>query len=82
MVYLLSAIAANLVMTFLMRYSEHHDGNRYALNIWNYLAGTLFSIIFLKDKSIIFSGDPVTIFLGTHCQYYPISERRTQNVTS
>ena len=49
-VYLLSAIAANLIMTFLMRYSEHHDDNRYALNIWNYLAGTLISIIFLKDK--------------------------------
>ena len=33
MTYLLSAIGANLIMTFLMRYSEHHDGNRYALNI-------------------------------------------------
>lgn len=64
MVYLLSAIAANLIMTFLMRYSEHHDGNRYALNIWNYLAGTLISIIFLKDKSVIFSGDFITLFLG------------------
>ena len=63
-VYLLSAIAANLIMTFLMRYSEHHDDNRYALNIWNYLAGTLISIIFLKDKSVIFSGDFITLFLG------------------
>lgn len=65
-VYLLSAIAANLIMTFLMRYSEHHDDNRYALNIWNYLAGTLISIIFLKDKSVIFSGDFITLFSRHH----------------
>lgn len=64
MIYLLSAIGANLIMTFLMRYSEHHDGNRYALNIWNYLAGALFSIVFLEDKRAIFSADLVTIFLG------------------
>ena len=64
MIYLLSAIGANLIMTFLMRYSEHHDGNRYALNIWNYLAGALFSIVFLEDKMAIFSADLVTIFLG------------------
>mgnify|MGYP004536511373 CR=1 FL=1 len=64
MTYLLSAIGANLIMTFLMRYSEHHDGNRYALNIWNYLAGTLISILFLEDKSAIFSGDLLTVLLG------------------
>lgn len=64
MTYLLSAISANLIMTFLMRYSEHHDGNRYALNIWNYLAGTLISILFLEDKSAIFSGDLLTVLLG------------------
>lgn len=64
MTYLLSAIGANLIMTFLMRYSEHHDGNRYALNIWNYLAGTLISILFLEDKSAIFSGDLITVLLG------------------
>ena len=40
MAYLLTAIGVNLCMTFLMRYSEHHDGNRYALNIWNYITGT------------------------------------------
>lgn len=65
MTYLLSAIGANLIMTFLMRYSEHHNGNRYALNIWNYLAGALLSILFLEDKSVIFSGDFTTILLGT-----------------
>ncbi len=64
MTYLLSAIGANLIMTFLMRYSEHHDGNRYALNIWNYLAGALISILFLEDKSAIFSGDLITVLLG------------------
>lgn len=64
MTYLFSAIGANLIMTFLMRYSENHEGNRYALNIWNYLAGALFSLIFLEDKSVIFHGDIVTILLG------------------
>lgn len=64
MTYLFSAIGANLIMTFLMRYSENHEGNRYALNIWNYLAGTLFSLVFLADKSVIFHGDIVTILLG------------------
>lgn len=64
MTYLFSAIGANLIMTFLMRYSENHEGNRYALNIWNYLAGALFSLVFLEDKSVIFHGDIVTIILG------------------
>lgn len=63
MTYLLSAIGANLIMTFLMRYSEHHNGNRYALNIWNYLAGALLSILFLEDKSVIFPETLLRFFL-------------------
>ena len=60
MIYLIAAICANLCMTFLMRYSEHHNGNSYALNIWNYLAGTLISLLMLQDKSLIWSGNAVT----------------------
>ena len=43
-----------------MRYSEHHNGNCYALNIWNYLAGSLISLLLLQDKSLIWSGNAVT----------------------
>lgn len=64
MLYLIAAIAANLCMTFLMRYSENHNGNRYALNIWNYIAGALISILMLEDKSLIWSGDAVTLGAG------------------
>ena len=60
MIYLIAAIYANLCMTFLMRYSEHHNGNCYALNIWNYLAGSLISLLLLQDKSLIWSGNAVT----------------------
>ena len=64
MIYLIAAICANLCMTFLMRYSEHHNGNCYALNIWNYLAGSLISLLLLQDKSLIWSGNAVTWSAG------------------
>ncbi|MDO4313142.1 MAG: hypothetical protein Q4C52_08655 [Eubacteriales bacterium] len=64
MIYLLSAIGVNLCMTFLMRYSENHNGNRYALNIWNYIAGTLISIVMLEDRTLIWSGDKITLGVG------------------
>lgn len=66
MIYLFGAIAANLCMTFLMRYSETHDGNRYALNIWNYFAGTIFSFFLLTDKAnlIMISDHGITLFSG------------------
>lgn len=51
MIFLAAAIGANVCMTFLMKYSETHQGNRYALNIWNYLTGTIVSFLLLKDKS-------------------------------
>ena len=57
MIYLFGAIGANLCMTFLMRYMEHHNGNRYAMNIWNYLAGFLFSIVLIPDKTLIVPKD-------------------------
>lgn len=64
MIFLAGAIAANLCMTFLMKYSESHNGNRYALNIWNYLAGTIFSFFLLADKSQILWLDDGGITLG------------------
>ena len=59
MIYLFGAIGANLCMTFLMRYMEHHNGNRYAMNIWNYLAGFIFSFFLIPDKSMILPQDLV-----------------------
>ena len=64
MFFLISSIGINLCMTFLMRYSEHHNGNRYALNIWNYLTGSLISILMLEDKSLIFHADAVSLGAG------------------
>lgn len=66
MIFLAGAIAANLCMTFLMKYSESHGGHRYALNIWNYLAGTIFSYFLLADKSTILMLDDggVTLLAG------------------
>lgn len=64
MIYLISAIGVNLCMTFLMRYSENHNGNRYALNIWNYMAGTIISIVMLEDKTLIWIVDRITLSVG------------------
>lgn len=66
MIFLAGAIAANLCMTFLMKYSESNNGNRYALNIWNYLAGMIFSFFLLEDKSqILWLGDGgITLGIG------------------
>lgn len=57
MLYLFGAIASSLCMTFLMKYSESHNGNRYALNIWNYLAGAIFSFFLLENKSLLWVND-------------------------
>ena len=51
-------------MTFLMRYSEHHDGNRYALNIWNYITGTLISFFMLEDKTLVLHSDLLSVISG------------------
>lgn len=63
MIFLAAAIGANVCMTFLMKYSETHQGNRYALNIWNYLTGTIVSFFLLKDKSRLIVDDGGVTFL-------------------
>lgn len=57
MLYLAGAVTASICMTFLMKYSESHGGNRYALNIWNYLAGAIFSFFLLEDKTVLWVND-------------------------
>lgn len=65
MLYLAGAVTASICMTFLMKYSESHGGNRYALNIWNYLAGTIFSFFLLEDKTVLWVNDGgITLGLG------------------
>ena len=65
MLYLFGAVASSLCMTFLMKYSESHNGNRYALNIWNYLAGAIFSYFLLEDKSVLWVDDGgITLLMG------------------
>lgn len=64
MIYLIAAICANLCMTFLMRYSEHHNGNCYALNIWNYLAGSLISLLLFFKKEPRMSLQDALIGIG------------------
>lgn len=54
MIFLLSAIAANTVMTFVMRYSETHSGNRYAVTMFNYLTGIIISFLTLGNKTLYF----------------------------
>ncbi len=54
MIFLLSAIAANTAMTFVMRYSETHSGNRYAVTMFNYLTGIIISFITLGNKTPFF----------------------------
>lgn len=65
MFYLAGAVVTSLCMTFLMKYSESHGGNRYALNIWNYLAGAIFSFCLLKNKSVVWVDDGgITLLLS------------------
>lgn len=65
MLYLAGAVTASICMTFLMKYSESHGGNRYALNIWNYLAGAIFSFFLLEDKTVLWVNDGgITLGLG------------------
>lgn len=65
MLYLTGAVITSLCMTFLMKYSESHGGNRYALNIWNYLAGAVFSFFLLENKSVLWVNDSgITLGLG------------------
>lgn len=47
MSYLLLTIAANVVMIFVMRYSEQRQGNRYAVTVFNYITGVVVSLCLL-----------------------------------
>lgn len=48
--YLLLTIAANVVMIFVMRYSEQQQGNRYAVTVFNYITGIAVSLCLLGGR--------------------------------
>lgn len=50
MSYLLLTIAANVVMIFVMRHSEHQQGNRYAVTVFNYITGIAVSLCLLGGR--------------------------------
>lgn len=64
MVYLLAAIGFNVGMTFVMRYSESHSGNRYGVTIFNYLTGVIISLVMLKGRAVFAGGGGFTLALA------------------
>lgn len=57
MIYLLFGIAANIGMSFVMRYSESHSGNRYGVTVFNYATGLLLSWMLLEEKNVFAVGE-------------------------
>lgn len=53
MIFLAAAIICNLVMTFVMKHSESHSGNRYGITVFNYLTGTIMGYFMMEDKTLI-----------------------------
>lgn len=49
------AVLSNLVMTFIMKYSESHSVNRYGITVFNYLAGTIMGYFMMGDRTLIIS---------------------------
>lgn len=64
MFYLLLAIAGNAGMSFVMRYSESHSGNRYGVTVFNYLTGVVVSFLLLKEKVLVIPGHQGWLTLG------------------
>ena len=43
-------------MTFVMKYSESHSGNRYGVTLFNYLTGSVIGYFQMDDKTLIVGG--------------------------
>ena len=56
MFYLAIAILCSLTMTFVMKYSESHSGNRYGVTLFNYLTGSVIGYFQMDDKTLIVGG--------------------------
>lgn len=56
MLYLLLAISANIMIIFVMKFSERHEGNRYAATTVNYAAGLILSFLLMEHKTLFYAG--------------------------
>lgn len=56
MLFLLVALTCNLIMTFVMKYSESHSGNRYGITVFNYFTGAVMGYFMMKDKNLVIAG--------------------------
>lgn len=55
MLYLLMAIASNTAIVFVMKFSENHQGNRYAATVVNYIAGVIITYLLMKEKTLFYN---------------------------
>ena len=53
MFYLLLGILSNTTVFFVMKYSESHEGNRYAATLFNYIVGMIISFLLMKEKVLM-----------------------------
>lgn len=64
MFYLAIAILCSLTMTFVMKYSESHSGNRYGVTLFNYLTGSVIGYFQMSDRTLLIGGSEGTFTLG------------------
>ena len=55
MFYLLLGILSNTTVFFVMKYSESHEGNRYAATLFNYIVGMIISFLLMKEKVLFYN---------------------------
>ena len=63
-VYLLLAMACSASMALVLRFFSSSENNRYGTLLGNYLTCTAAGFLLMKDKSLVFSGNPVTYLCG------------------
>ena len=64
MFYLIVAILCSLIMTFVMKYSESHSGNRYGVTLFNYLTGSLIGYLQMNDRQLFINSSEGIFTLG------------------
>ena len=51
-------------MTFVMKYSESHSGNRYGVTLFNYLTGSLIGYLQMNDRQLFINSSEGIFTLG------------------
>ncbi len=67
MIYLCLTILANTGIAFGMRYTESHQGNRYAATVFTYIVCAILSFMLMEDKRLFFDNDAGWFTLGFAC---------------